>query len=161
MMDYQIEANTRRCAATGRELRPGERIYSVLREVDCKFVRQDFAAEAWSGPPSDAFSFWAGKVPPPDEAKKPRIDDELLLDCFRRLQGDSRPERVQFAYVVALLLLRRKRLKFESSRQADGREILRFTCPRSRDVFEAINPNLSDEEMASAQGEVFRVLGWE
>lgn len=160
-MEYQIEANTRRCTVTGRELRPGERIYSVLREVEGKFVRQDFAAEAWPGPPADAFSFWASKVPPPNEARKPRIDDDLLLDCFRRLQGDTQPDRVQFAYVVALLLLRRKRLKFDSSRTEDGKEYLRFHCPRSRDVFEAINPNLSDEEMANVQDEVFRVLGWE
>lgn len=160
-MEYQIEVNTRRCAATGRELQPGERIYSVLREVEGKLARQDFAAEAWSGPPADAFSFWASRVPPPEEAKKPRIDDELLLDCLRRLQGDTQPDRIQFAYVVALLLLRRKRLKFDSTRKEDGREVLRFVCPRSQDRFEAINPNLSDEEMVSVQEEVFRVLGWE
>jgi hypothetical protein len=160
-MEYQIEATTRKCVASGRELRAGERIFSVLRSVEGKFARQDYAPEVWRGPPADAFSFWASRVPAADEVRKPPIDDELLLDCFRRLQGDQQPDRIQFAYVVALLLLRRKRLKFEAARVEEGREVLRFHCPRSRDVFEAINPNLSDEEMASVQEEVFRVLGWE
>jgi hypothetical protein len=159
-MEYQIEANTRRCTASGRVLTPGERIYSVLREVEGKFVRHDYAADAWPGPPADAFSFWVSRVPPADEARKPRIDDELLLDCLRRLQGETQPERIQFAYVVALPLLRRKRLKYESSRTEDGKEVLCFQCPRSREQYEAINPNLSDEEMVGVQEEVFRVLGW-
>lgn len=159
-MEYQIEASTRRCSATGRELRPGERMYSVLRESGGRFSRQDYAAEAWTGAPADAFSFWVSRVPLAEEAKKPRIDDEQLLDCLRRLQGDTQPARAQFAYVVALLLLRRKRLKFESSRVEAGQEILRFSCPRSRDTYEAVNPNLSDEDMAQVQEEVFRVLGW-
>ena len=159
MMDYQIQANTRRCTATGRELQPGERIYSVLREEQGKLVRQDFGRDAWQGPPPGAFSFWAGKVPGRDEDRRPRIDDDLLMDCFRRLQGQT--EQVRFRYVVALLLLRRKRLKFESSRVEDGREILCFRDPRTREAHEAANPNLTEGEIAAVQEDVFKVLGWE
>ena len=49
--------------ATGRELRPGEKVYTVLRDQNGQFIRQDYAAEAWQGPPADAFSFWAGRIP--------------------------------------------------------------------------------------------------
>ncbi len=61
MTDYQIQPNTRRCVATGRELPPGTKFYSVLLEQDGKLVRQDFSSEAWQGPPPGAFSFWAGR----------------------------------------------------------------------------------------------------
>ena len=57
MTDYQIQPNTRRCAVTGRELRPGERYYTALLETAGHFVRQDFSADAWQGPPPNAFSF--------------------------------------------------------------------------------------------------------
>ena len=63
MTDYQIQPNTRRCAITGRELRPGERFYTALLEVGNKFVRQDYCAESWTGLPEGAFSFWSGSVP--------------------------------------------------------------------------------------------------
>jgi hypothetical protein len=160
MTEYQIQANTRRCAATGRELQPGEKIYSVLLDQLGKFTRQDFGQDAWHGPPADTFSFWLGRVPPADEKRKPRIDDEILLDCLNRLEGQSEPERIQFRYIVALLLLRRKRLKFEDARTKDGQEILRLRCAKTRRLCEVVNPGLSEEEMTAVQEEVFRVLGW-
>jgi hypothetical protein len=89
-----------------------------------------------------------------------RVDDELLMDCFRRLDGQVVAERLSFRYVVALLLMRRKRLKFEEARVEDGREILRLRCARGGDYYEVVNPRLSEAEMAAVQAEVFQVLGW-
>jgi hypothetical protein len=161
MTEYQIQANTRRCAATGRELRPGEVIYTVLLDQEGKFTRQDYALDAWQGPPPNGFSFWRGRVPQEAETRKLRIDDDLLLDCLHRLEGQIEPDRVQFRYIVALLLLRRKRLKFEDARVEDNVEILRLRCSRTRRQYEVVNPRLSDEQMAAVQDEVFRVLGWQ
>ena len=50
MTPYQIQGPARQCAATGRELRPGERFYSVLLDEAGQFVRKDYAADAWPGP---------------------------------------------------------------------------------------------------------------
>lgn len=161
MTDYQITASTRRCAATGRDLKPGEKVYTVLLDRDGKFVRQDYAGEAWTGMPADAFSFWVGRVTSTDEARKPRIDDELLMDCFRRLEGQYEPERVHFRYVVALLLMRRKRLKFEEAGVEQGQEVLRLRDVRGRQTHEVVNPRLTDAQMTAVQDEVFKVLGWE
>jgi hypothetical protein len=161
MTDYQIQGNTRRCALSGRELCPGERAYSVLFDEDGKLVRRDYAPESWHGPPAGAFSFWVGRVPAPEEGRRPRIDDELLLDCFRRLEGQTEPQHVQFRYVVALLLMRRKRFKFEEARREGGNEILVLRCARTRTLYQVVNPRLSEEEMQLAQAEVFKVLGWE
>src|SRR5437870_1409143 len=108
MTEYQIEANTRRCAVSGRELKVGEKFFSVLLDQGGKFVRQDFAAETWQGPPQGAFSFWSGKVPSQDDKRRARIDDELLADCFHRLEGQTEPAKVNFRYVLALLLMRSK-----------------------------------------------------
>jgi hypothetical protein len=160
MTDYQITANTRRCAITGRELRPGEKVYTVLLDREGKFVRQDYSSEAWHGPPADAFGFWVGKVQGSETQRRPPIDDELLLDCFRRLEGQEETQRVQFRYVVALLLLRRKQLKFEEARTESGREILKLKCARSREVYEVVNPGLNDDQMEAVQDEVFKVIGW-
>src|SRR5262245_24398979 len=112
MTEYQIEANTRRCVVSGRELQAGEKFFSVLLDRDGKFIRQDFGSESWQGPPDGAFSFWTGKVPVPDDKRRTRIDDELLIDCFHRLEADTEPAKVNFRYVLALLLMRGKRLRF-------------------------------------------------
>src|SRR5262245_51618530 len=96
MTEYQIQPNTRRCSATGRELQPGDSFYSVLLDEGGTLVRQDFASEAWQGPPKSAFSFWAGRVPLTERDQKPRIDDELLMDCLQRLEGECDDKRLQF-----------------------------------------------------------------
>jgi hypothetical protein len=161
MTEYQIQANTRRCAATGRELRTGEKYYSVLIADHDKLCRQDYAADAWHGPPPGAFGFWAGRVPSADDNQRPRIDDDLLADCFQRLEGQTDPARVNFRYIMALLLMRRKRFKFEEVRRQSGEEILRLRCTRTRAVHEVVNPNLTEAEMEAVQEEVFQVLGWD
>src|SRR5438270_239753 len=113
-MEYEIELHTRRCAVTGRELKPGERYYAALIEDGVQLTRRDYCAEAWQGPPDDAFSFWTGHVPPTGEKPRPRFDDDLLEECFLRLEGAADSSKVNFRYVVALLLVRRRRFKLES-----------------------------------------------
>jgi hypothetical protein len=157
-MEYQIQASTRRCARTGRELRPGERFFSVLYDRPGGLVREDISAEAWQGPPEDAFSFWQTRVPA-EPAKRLQIDEELLLDCFTRLAAESEPAKVNFRYVVALLLMRRKRLRFEEVAVADGCEFLLLRCPRTRQLHRVLNPQLTDEQMSQVQDEVHKVLG--
>ncbi len=161
MTDYQIQPNTRRCAVTGRELKPGEKFFTALLEEGGKFLRQDYSSEAWQGPPPGAFSFWCGRVPAQEESRRPRIDDDLLTDCFQRLEGQSEPGRVSFRYVVALLLMRRKRFRFEEARTDAGQELLRLRCTRTGILHEVINPRLTEEEMVAVQEEVFKVLGWQ
>ena len=161
MTDYQIQPHTRRCASTGRELRPGERYFTALAEVNGQFVRHDYSAEAWQGPPPGAFSFWSGRVPAEQESRKPRFDDDLLVECFERLEGQTEPGRVSFRYVVALLLMRRKRFKFEEARTEGEREVLVLRCARSGARHEVVNPGLSPADMTAVQEEVFKVLGWQ
>lgn len=161
MIDYQIQTNSRRCVVNGRELRAGEKFYTVLIDEAGKFTRKDYSVEAWTGPPPGAFSFWAGRIPVGEARRIPRIDDELLMDCFQRLEGQEEPGQINFRYVVALLLMRRKRLKSEAVREEDGREVMDVRCPRTRAVHRVVIPQLAEAEIESVQDEVFHVLGWE
>lgn len=161
MTEYQIQPNTRRCVLSGRELRPGDKFYSVLLEEAGKFLRQDYSSDAWQGPPHGSFSFWAGRIPVGEESKRAPIDEEVLMDCLQCLEGEREPARVNFRYVVALLLMRRKRLRFEEARTEGDQEMLLLRCVRTRNTYRILNPRLSEEEMAAVQEEVFKVLGWQ
>jgi hypothetical protein len=161
MTDYQLQAPTRRCHVTGRELRPGEKYFSALLDEAGRFVRRDFAPDAWVGPPENAIGHWAARVPKDGQApKRPPIDDDLLAECFHRLDGATDPSRVQFRYVVALLLMRRKRFKFEDVTKDAAGETLLLRDTRTGDRHAVADPGLTEEAMAAVQDEVFRVLGW-
>ncbi len=161
MTDYQIQAPTRRCCVTGRDLRPGEKYHSALVDEGGRFARRDYAADAWPGPPEGAIGHWAGRVPRDGEAqRRPPIDDELLVECFHRLDGATEPAKVHFRYVVALLLMRRKRFKFEDVQKDAAGETLTLRDTRSGDRHLVADPGLTEEAMAAVQDEVFQVLGW-
>ncbi len=162
MTDYEIQGPTRVCAATGRELKPGERFYAALTEDGGKFVRADYAADAWPGPPAGAVAYWAGKVPAADKPRRPVVNDELLLDCFDRLKDADGSDGLNFRYVAALLLMRRKRFKFEDVFRDDaGRDVMLVRDARNGAVHQVTDPRLTDEQIAAVQAEVFRVLGWQ
>ena len=161
MVDYQIQPSTRRCSVTGRELQPGERVYSVLLDEGGKFVRKDFSEQAWQGPPPDAFSFWVGRVSAGDTKRRPAIDDEVLLDCFQRLEGQIETERANFRFILALLLMRRRRLKLQEARTEDSQEVLYLHCNQTGTQHRVVNPNLTEEETAAVQQDVFAALGWD
>jgi len=161
MTDYEIQGPTRVCAATGRELKPGDRFHAVLTERAGKFVRTDFAAEAWPGAPLEAVAHWSGRVPADDKPRKPVINDEVLLGCFERLQDATDTDGLNFRYVAALLLMRRKRFRFEDVARDDaGRDVMVLKDVKSGTVHPVLDPRLTDDQIALVQAEVFRVLGW-
>lgn len=177
MTDYQIQASSRRCTITDREIQPGEAYYSVLVDEGGAFVRRDYSESAWQGPPEGAFSFWKTRMHAGHAPRRPPIDDELLLDCFQRLEGetgggphraeglhspfDAKPGRLGFRFVLALLLMRRRRLRLEDSRKENGHEVLILRCTRKGDRYTVVDPQLADDELEAVQEDVFRVLGWE
>jgi hypothetical protein len=169
-MDYQIQSNTRRCALSGRSLEPGDRFFSVLLDTGDNLERRDYCAQAWSGPPVEAFSFWSGRIAAPETKRLPPIDTELLLDCFQRLAGQNDPERVRFRYIVALLLVRRKKLRLVDSEAegvrgrgaeaSDEPSMIMLRNPQNGEVYKVIDPKLSAPEFTAVQDEVYRLLGW-
>lgn len=161
MTGYQIQSCTLRCARTGRDLKPGERFYSVLYDRDGVLIRQDFSVEAWQGPPPDAFGFWLSRVPPQGRPRQLVVDEEVLLDCFERLAEDLEPKKLSFRYILALLLMRRKRLRFEDAQREDGREILLLRDTRSKVCHRVVNPQLSEAELEEVEHEVQKLLGLE
>jgi hypothetical protein len=161
MTDYEIQGPTRVCAATGRELKSGDQFHAYLTERDGKFVRTDYAAEEWPGPPPEAVAHWSGRVPADDKPRKPVINDEVLLGCIDRLKDANDTDGLSFRYVAALLLMRRKRLRFEDvARDEAGSDVLLLKDIKVGAIHQVIDPRLTDEQIDAVQSEVFRVLGW-
>ena len=163
MTEYDIQGPTRVCSVSGRELKPGDRFFAALTERDGKLVRTDYAEDAWPGPPENAVAYWCGKVPA--SGQKPRkavVNDDLLLDCFDRLKDSTDADGLNFRYVATLLLMRRKRFRFEdATRDAAGHDVMIVRDARGGAIHHVLDPRLNDEQIAAVQTEVFRVLGLE
>ncbi len=112
---YQIERATGRCAATGRELRPGQRIVTALIDDGRTLRRADFTEHAWQHGtrPMHVFGFWVGAVPEPNAKPRVFVDDEVLMNLLRRLEDADQPDRLAFRFVLALILMRKKLLRYD------------------------------------------------
>jgi hypothetical protein len=160
--DYEIQAPSRVCSVTGQPIAVGERFYAALVEEAGKFIRKDFSLAAWNEPPSGTIAHWCGKIPTAERNRKPSFNDELLLNCFRQLADTPELHRQKFRYVLALLLMRRRRLKFEDMiRDDQGTQFLIVRDAQSGARSEVLDPHLPEEEIGAVQDEVFQVLGWQ
>lgn len=158
MTEYAIQPLSLRCAQTGRELKPGEVYYSVLSESPGGFVRTDYCAEAWAGPPEGAVGFWRSVVSQGVKERRAPIDDSVLRECFVRLADADDPYKRSFRFILALLLLRRKALKLLGSTRDAGIDYLLLREPATGVEHRVIDPSLSDEQLAAMQTEVEKVL---
>ncbi|MCI0364698.1 MAG: hypothetical protein L0Y44_09945 [Phycisphaerales bacterium] len=167
--EYHIARSTGRCSATGQPLEPGSACIATLceRADDEGFDRRDFSLQAWeagSRPPG-LFSHWKTVVAPPGAKPRLLVDDEVLFDLFTRLAADDRPQRVAFRFVLGLILIRKKVLKF-TGRRLDG-EVERWLLqPKSssggfesaRPPVELVNPRLADDDVRQLIEQLSEIL---
>ncbi len=93
MSDYAIQPPTRRCAASGRELCPGEPYYSAVLKVAGRLERRDYCLERWQGPPEEAIAHWRAKLPEEtDQSAAKLIDDQTAWRLFEQLSAQPRDE---------------------------------------------------------------------
>ncbi len=156
-MDYELQRCTRHCAASGRDLGPGETYYSVVREEGNELKRYDYAVEAWQGPPENALGWWKSQIPNVEAKRAQWAPNEVMLQFFEQLA--DQPERQDVRYVLALLLVRRRVMRVEEEERDDkGGESLVLYCPR-RDANYRIMVVMPDEtRINTIQEELTKLL---
>ena len=117
-MDFEVQRCTRQCAASGRQLQPGETFYSMLVVEGAEVVRQDYSAEAWEGPPSKTLGWWKSQMPEPDARKIHWAPNDVMLHLLDEME--SQPELADMRYVLTLLLVRRRVLRLEETEEDEN-----------------------------------------
>ena len=151
------------CAATGKPLLEETLAMAALcdRETDEGFDRVDYSIEAWErgNRPDRLFSHWRYTVP--EVGKKPDIliDDTVLVDLFERLSDDERPQRIAFRYILALVLLRKRKLQLVGREEIEGGELwnLRFKGADG-DPIQVKNPGIAEEEIQDLSEQLGEIL---
>ncbi len=133
-----------RCAASGRPLRAGEPVVSVLVERDGQTVRQDYSSEAWQGPPAGARGWWrcvAGPIAAPPEHRTP---GDVLLELFDTWSAAE--DQADARYVAAMLLARRR--VFRTLEPPEDPAVLTVECPRRGETYQ-VKIAVPDESRAA------------
>jgi len=147
------------CVATGRAFQEGEEFYTVLFEDGDSFRRADYSLDAWQGPPEGSFCHFKSRVPIREKKRKLLVDDELLVNFFLRLSRETAPVRVRFRFVLALILMRKRLLKYqESVAEPDGEEVWTMILPRDQSPHRVVNPKMTDDQIEGVSRELTAIL---
>lgn len=150
-------------------------------------VRIDYCEACWDAgkrPGSEQeqankemFSHWKTLIPTPTEKKRLFVDDAVLVDVFSRLAEKNNPQDIRFRFVLALILMRKRVLRYEASRPwvspeqngevggvMGGAEewdmILRGSEKENREpeAVKVINPNLTPEQIGEVSVQLSQIL---
>jgi hypothetical protein len=159
--DWQLDAPKGRCAITNRQLAEGEPFYSVLFEDDAVeggFRRVDYSLEAWQGVPEGAFCSFKTQVPIREKRRRLLVDNDVLVNFFLRLADETNPLRVQFRFVLALILMRKKILRYDGCTKPDEHEVWQMTLTGDHSEHRVINPRLTEEQIEGVSSQLGAIL---
>lgn len=155
MQEYNVKPVGRVCAGTGEELEPGSQCHSVLVEKNGELLRLDYSEAGWVAPPAGILAHWRCEVPEPTTTAKKSLDVDDLMRQFEQLNEEASPGQDKFRYVLALLLVQRRRLRLEATKTIDDQEFLEVTGVRGEGTFLIPDQQLDDAEVQELQNAVF------
>lgn len=157
--DWSIAKFTGVCARSGRSLGEGEEFVSALISAENEVRRIDFSLTEWNGPPDGALGYFRGRVPTREKPRRPAVDEVSLFEFFERLRDETDAARVRFRFVLALMLMRKRVLRFEASERTDEGETWVLRAPSDNSMHRVANPELSEEEAKDASEQLAALLG--
>ncbi len=158
MADWEIKKTLGQCSGTDRKLKVGEEYFAALIETDEGFERRDFSVEFWERQKPDIYCFWKTKIPDSAQKKKIFVDDEMLMTFFERLATETDEEKVNFRFVLTLVLMRKRKLKYDSSRTTEGREAWTLKVTGENRTVDVINPHLTEEQVEQLSSQMGQIL---
>ena len=158
MADWQINKTFGQCTGTGREFEIGEEYFAALVQGQEGLERRDFSAEYWNEEKPAVYCFWKTKMPNPEQKKKVFIDDAMLMTFFDRLAEETEQEKINFRFVLTLILMRKRKLKYDSCKIEDGNEVWTLKVT-GQDRFEkVINPHLTEDQIEGLTSQMGQIL---
>lgn len=160
--DYEIAGASEACGGCGRELAGGEEFVAVLYDRGETFERQDLCGDCWAGlgeSQESAFSVWRSRVPTRDEPKRRFVSNDVLIEFFERLEGAGEPAKINFRFVLALMLMRKKLLVYDGSEvDEDGRDIWTMHLKADAKPIQVVHPALDARQMAEVTAQLGAVF---
>jgi len=158
MDEWEIDKPLGQCWGTGKKIEYGEEYFAALVETKEGLQRRDFCADYWQEKKPDVFCYWKTKLPHPDRKKQIFVDDEMLMAFFERLEGEREQEKINFRFVLALILMRKRCLKYDSSKIEGDKEIWRLRIAGDKQFVEVVNPHLDEEQIEQLSSQISQIL---
>ena len=156
--EYEVSRAGGQCGTCGRAFAEGEEFTSVVLEAQEGFARRDVCLSCWREPPPEAVCFFKTRLAKKEKSKKTFVDDEVLIDFFLRLADSEEPHKQRFRFVLSLILLRKRLVRYERTIREDQREFWEMRLMRDKVLHRVYNPALADAEIEELTRELSSIL---
>ena len=158
MDEWEISKSLGHCFGTEKVIEPGQDYFAALVETEEGLQRRDYCSDYWQEQKPEVYCYWKTRLPLPDQKKQLFVDDEMLMTFFDRLAEETDEEKISFRFVLMLILMRKRRLKYDSTKTEGGKEIWSLKVPGEKRLVEVVNPHLDEQQIEQLSSQVGQIL---
>jgi hypothetical protein len=164
MNEWNIQSRAPACEACQLPFADKQPYHTLLLDETPLLRRSDICEPCWQKQTAaDArsragfISHWQGifEVPPP---VVDAIHKETAETVLRKLIQQNDPRYAPAAYILAVMLERKRILKVKEQLQRDGQRIFVYEQPKTGDIFTIADPNLRLDQLEQVQRDVAQLL---
>ena len=158
MDEWEISKSRGHCFGTQKVIEPGQDYFAALVETEEGLQRRDYCSDHWQQQEPEVYCYWKTRLPLPNQKKQLFVDDEMLMTFFDRLAEETNEEKVSFRFVLMLILMRKRRLKYDSTKTEGDKEVWSLKVPADKRLVEVVNPHLDEEKIEQLSSQVGQIL---
>ena len=165
MNEWNIQSRAPACESCARPFAGRQPLHTLLFDEHTEnLLRMDICEACWQGQFSDGarerkgfISHWQGifEVPPP---VVDAIQKETAETLLRKLIEQNEPRYAPAAFILAVMLERKRILKVREQIVRDGKRVFIYEQPGTGDIFTIADPNLHLDQLEAVQRDVAQLL---
>ena len=165
MNEWNIQSRAHSCQSCGRPFADKQHYHTLLSDEKAEFHRIDVCPQCWEQQYSEGasdrkgfISHWQGVYEDPPAAPADPIQKENAESLLRKVIDSNDPKYGPAAYILAVMLERKRVLKVKEQFTRDGHRVFIYEQPKTGDVFTITDPGLQLNQLDSVQRDVAALL---
>jgi hypothetical protein len=166
MNEWNIQSRAPGCEACAQPFADRQPFHTLLYDEKAEQLhRMDVCDACWQSQFSDGarerkgfVSHWQGIFEMPPAQAPDVIQKETAETLLRKLIEQNDPRYVPAAFILAVMLERKRLLKVKEQLQRDGRRVFVYEQPTTGDLFTIVDPDLHLNQLEAVQHDVSQLL---
>jgi hypothetical protein len=165
MNEWNIQSRAHACETCAKPFADKQVYHTLLFDEKQDFKRMDVCPGCWESQFSQGaterkgfISYWQGTYEAPPPALPDAIQKENAESLLRRIIELQDEKYAAAAYILAVMLERKRLLKIKEQVVRDGGRVFIYEQPRTGDVFTVRDPELQLDQLEDVQRDVAHLL---
>jgi hypothetical protein len=165
MNDWNIQSRAHGCQSCGKPFTDKQNYHTLLCDEKSEFKRIDVCPQCWEQQYSQGasdrkgfISHWQGQYEAPPPPAPDAIQKENAESLLRKIIESNDPRFGPAAYILAVMLERKRLLKIKEQVKRDSTRIFIYEQPKTGDLFTITDPDLQLNQLDQVQRDVAALL---